>query len=89
MVTSASISNGLSLSNGSITGNNGDYNIINVKNGEYYIVAIEDNNSKLEFDIEFDRIGFHGVDLEGLNIEPDKITILNVDLQKLKDKFFY
>ena len=44
LVTSASISDGLSLSNGSITGNNGNYTIINVENGEYYIVAIEDNN---------------------------------------------
>ena len=83
LVTNASISDGLSLSNGSITGNNGNYNIINVENGEYYIVAIEDNNSNLEFDIESDRIGFHGVNLEGLDIDPDKITVLNEDVQNI------
>ena len=83
LVTSASISDGLNLSNGSITGNNGNYNIINVENGEYYIVAIEVNNSNLEFDIESERIGFHGVNLEGLDIDPDKITVLNEDVQNI------
>ena len=83
LVTSVSISDGLSLSNGSITGNNGHYNIINVENGEYYIVAIEDNNSNLEFDIESDRIGFYGVDLGGLDIEPDKITVSNEDVENI------
>ena len=83
LVTSASISDGLSLSNGSITGNNGNYKIINVENGEYYIVAIEDNNSNLEFDIESDRIGFYGVDLEGLDIEPGKITVSNEDVEHI------
>ena len=53
------------------------------KNGEYYIVAIEDNNSNLEFDIESDRIGFYGVDLEGLDIEPDKITVSNEDVENI------
>ena len=83
LATSASISDGLSLSNGGITGNNGNYNIINVENGEYYIVAIEDNNSNLEFDIESDRIGFYGVDLGGLDIEPDKITVSNEDVENI------
>ena len=83
LVTSASISDGLNLSNGSITGSNGNYTIINVENGEYYIVAIEDNNSNLEFDIESDRIGFYGVDLGGLDIEPDKITVSNEDVENI------
>ena len=83
LVTSASISDGMSLSNGSITGNNGNYIIINVENGEYYIVAIEDNNSNLEFDVESDRIGFYGVNLEGLDIEPDIITVSNEDVENI------
>jgi len=83
LLTNKDISDGLSLSNGSITGNNGNYSIINVENGEYYIVAIEDNNSNLEFDIESDRIGFYGVDLIGFDIEPDKITVSNEDIDKI------
>ena len=83
LLTNKDISDGLSLSNGSITGNNGNYSIINVENGEYYIVAIEDNNSNLEFDIESDRIGFYGVDLIGFDIEPDKITVSNEDIDKV------
>ena len=82
LVASTDVSDGLSLSNGSITGSNGNYSIINVENGEYYIVAIEDNNSNLEFDIESDRIGFYGIDLIGLDIEPDKITVSNEDIDK-------
>ena len=83
LLTNKNISDGLSLSNGSITGNNGNYSIINVENGEYYIVAIEDNNSNLEFDIESDRIGFYGVDLIVFDIEPDKITVSNEDIDNI------
>ena len=83
LVASTDVSDGLSLSNGSITGSNGNYSIINVENGEYYIVAIEDNNSKFDFDIESDRIGFYGIDLIGLDIEPDKITVSNEDIDKI------
>ena len=83
LLTSKDISDGLSLSNGSITGNNGSYSIINVENGEYYIVAIEDNNSNLEFDIESDRIGFYGIDLIDLDIEPDKIIVSNEDIDQI------
>ncbi len=83
LLTNKDISDGLSLSNGSITGNNGNYSIINVENGEYYIVAIEENNSNLEFDIESDRIGFYGVDLIVFDIEPDKITVSNEDIDKI------
>ena len=83
LLTNKDISDGLSLSNGSITGNNGSYSIINVENGEYYIVAIEDNNSNLEFDIESDRIGFYGIDLIDLDIEPDKIIVSNEDIDQI------
>ena len=83
LVASTDVSDGLSLSNGSITGSNGNYSIINVENGEYYIVAIEDNNSNLEFDIESDRIGFYGIDLIDLDIEPDKIIVSNEDIDQI------
>jgi len=59
LVSSGSISDGFSLSNGSITNNNGNYKIINVEAGEYYIVAVEDNNGNLQFDAQSDRLGFY------------------------------
>jgi hypothetical protein len=37
----------------------------------------------LEFDIESDRIGFYGVDLDGLDIEPDIITVSNEDVENI------
>ena len=41
LVEGTEISDGLALSNGSVTGNNGNYNIYDVEEGEYYVVAIE------------------------------------------------
>ena len=49
LVEGAEISDGLELSNGSITGQSGNYNIYEVSEGEYYVVAIEDNNGNLTF----------------------------------------
>ena len=37
LVTNASISDGLNLSNGSITGNNGNYNIIKFRNYSFFL----------------------------------------------------
>ena len=37
LVASTDVSDGLSLSNGSITGSNGNYSVINVENGEYFL----------------------------------------------------
>ena len=81
LVSNVSITEGFSLSNGSITDNNGNYRIINVEAGEYYVVSVEDNNGNLQFDTEFDRLGFYGVDINELDIEPDKISVLNEDIE--------
>ena len=51
---------GLELSNGSISLFNGNYTIFDVEEGEYYIVAIEDNNGNLEYDSDLDRVGLYG-----------------------------
>ena len=54
LIEGTEISDGLVLSNGSVTGNNGNYNIYEVAEGEYYVVAIEDNNGNLTFDEDTD-----------------------------------
>ena len=89
LVSNVSITEGFSLSNGSITDNNGNYRIINVEEGEYYVVAVEDNNGNLQFDTESDRLGFYGVDINELDIEPDKISVLNEDIEDINITYLY
>ena len=83
LVEGTEISDGLALSNGSITGNNGNYNIYEVEEGEYYVVAIEDNNGNLTFDEDTDRFGFHGVDPSNLDLLPDKVTVTDKDVENI------
>ena len=83
LVEGTEISDGLALSNGSITGNNGNYNIYEVEEGEYYVVAIEDNNGNLTFDEGTDRFGFHGVDPSNLDFLPDKVTVTDEDVENI------
>ena len=83
LVASASISDGFSLSNGSITTDNGNYIIIDVDAGEYYIVAVEDSNGNLQFDIESDRLGFYGVNLDEFDIVPDIVTVSDEDIEDI------
>ena len=83
LVEGTEISDGLALSNGSITGNNGNYNIYEVEEGEYYVVAIEDNNENLTFDEDTDRFGFHGVNPSNLDLLPDKVTVTDADVENI------
>ena len=83
LIEGTEISDGLVLSNGSVTGNNGNYNIYEVAEGEYYVVAIEDNNGNLTFDANTDRLGFHGVDPSNLDLEPDKVTVTDEDVENI------
>ena len=83
LIEGTEISDGLVLSNGSVTGNNGNYNIYEVAEGEYYVVAIEDNNGNLTFDEDTDRFGFHGVDPSNLDLLPDKVTVTDEDVENI------
>ena len=83
LVEGTEISDGLVLSNGSVTGNNGNYNIYEVAEGEYYVVAIEDNNGNLTFDEDTDRLGFHGVAPSNLDLLPDKVTVNDKDVENI------
>lgn len=83
LVESTNIADGFSLSNGSITDNRGRYAILAVEAGEYYLLAVDDSNGNLEFDADTDRLGFHGVNPSGLDLEPDLITVVDSDLENI------
>lgn len=83
LVEETGVSEGLSLANGSITDNSGRYTILNVDAGEYYVLAVDDSDGNLQLDAETDRIGFHGVNPSGLDLEPDQITITDEDLEDI------
>ena len=83
LLTNVTISDGTSLSNGSITDANGNYTIINVEAGDYYIVAIEDTNGNFQYDSDIDRFGFHGVDLNALDLIPALVTVSDEDIEDI------
>ena len=55
------VTQGISLSNGMITNSNGDYTMIAVSAGDYYVAAIDDANNNIVFDLDTDRVGYYGV----------------------------
>ncbi len=54
------ITPGLSLSNGMITNSNGNYTMVAVSAGDYYVAAIDDANNNIIFDLDTDRVGYYG-----------------------------
>jgi len=83
LVEGTSVAEGFNLSNGSITDNSGRYTILGVDPGEYYLLAVDDSNGNLEFDADTDRLGFHGVNPQGLDLEPDLITVSDSDVENI------
>jgi hypothetical protein len=83
LVESANIADGLNLANGSVTDNRGNYTILKVDPGDYYVVAIDDDNNNLEFDADTDRLGFYGVNLNTNDLEPVKISVDEDDLEDI------
>lgn len=63
-------SSGIPLKNGMITNSRGNYMMIEVSAGDYYVVAIEDANSNFLFDTDTDKIGYYG--------DPDTLTGLTI-----------
>jgi uncharacterized protein (DUF2141 family) len=55
------VTQGISLSNGMITNSNGNYTMIEVSAGDYYVAAIDDANNNVVFDLDTDRVGYYGV----------------------------
>jgi uncharacterized protein (DUF2141 family) len=83
LVEGTTIADGFNLSNGSITDNSGRYSILGVEAGEYYLLAVDDSNGNLEFDAATDRLGFHGVNPQELDLEPDLITVADSDVENI------
>lgn len=83
LVESANVSDGLSLANGSITDNAGNYIILDVDPGDYFVLAIDDQNDNGQFDSGTDQIGFYGVNPATQDVIPDEITVDKDDLEDI------
>ncbi|MCF6239034.1 MAG: carboxypeptidase-like regulatory domain-containing protein [Candidatus Marinimicrobia bacterium] len=83
LVEDVQVSEGLNLANGSITTSNGQYLILDVDPGVYYVLAVDDSDGNLEFDPAIDRLGFHGVDPDNMDLIPDQITVLDNDIEDI------
>lgn len=79
----------LELVNGSISLFNGNYTIFNVTEGEYYVVAIEDNNANLEYDPNIDRVGLYGFNLYDFDPIPDIVTVTEEDVEDININYFF
>ncbi|MEP1096955.1 MAG: carboxypeptidase-like regulatory domain-containing protein [Cyclobacteriaceae bacterium] len=83
LLDSPNITDGVSLSNGSVTNANGNYTIVNAAEGAYYVVAVDDVNNNFEFDKGTDRFGFHGVDLAQVSLLPVQISVSAEDVENI------
>jgi hypothetical protein len=83
LMESTNVADGLNLANGSITDNRGNYIILNVDPGSYYILAVKDQNNNLEFDADTDQLGFYGVNPGASDLTPDKIKVSEDDLENI------
>ena len=54
------VTQGISISNGMITNSNGNYTMVAVSAGDYYVAAIDDANNNIIFDLDTDRVGYYG-----------------------------
>ncbi|MCP4229352.1 MAG: carboxypeptidase regulatory-like domain-containing protein [bacterium] len=69
------LAGGDGLSNGNVTGANGNYKILLVEpNKNYYVCAVDDTNGNLEFDPGTDRIGYYG-SYEGFQWVPTSVSV--------------
>ena len=79
----------LELVNGSISLFNGNYTIFDVTEGEYYVVAIEDNNANLEYDPNIDRVGLYGFNLYTVDPIPNVVTVTDEDVEDININYFF
>ena len=80
-----SIPDGLPLSNGMITGVNGNYIIVQVDIGTHMVIAIDDVDGSLTYS-DGDRVGYYGTPdpLTGLTLPtPIEITELGEDVENI------
>lgn len=78
------IISGSPLSNGMITLSNGNYTIIKVEDGTYYVCAVKDENGNNSYDFGTDPIGWYGHldSLTHLTI-PDSVIVSGNDVSDI------
>lgn len=81
LVDKAEITQGFPIGNGSVTLGNGNYTIIRVEEGTYYICAVKDENGNQTYDLGTDPIGWYGHpdSITGLTI-PDSVIVTDQDI---------
>jgi uncharacterized protein (DUF2141 family) len=84
LVDKAEMTNGFPIGNGSITMDNGNYTIVKVEDGVYYIAAVKDEDGNNSYDLGTDPIGWYGHpdSLTGLTI-PDSVIVSGSDLTEI------
>jgi hypothetical protein len=76
-----SLTQGMSLSNGSVTNSSGKYEIIRVEDGTYYIPAIKDTGTIGKYDKGIDKIGWYGERDTLTNLtKPTPVTVTGEDI---------
>lgn len=80
LVDNPNLTDGVSLANGSVSLANGNYTIVGVEEGNYYVVAVDDVNDNFQYDMGVDRFGFYGVDPSQLDILPDLVRVTGQDV---------
>ena len=68
---------------------NGNYTIFDVTEGDYYVVAIEDNNANLEYDPNIDRVGLYGFNLYDFDPIPRIVTVTDEDVEDININYFF
>ena len=89
LVESTDVSDGLNLANASLTTTTGDYVILDVDPGEYFILAVDDANDSFEFDADSDRLGFYGINPSTSDFQPDAITVSDEDVSGVDIVYLY
>lgn len=73
---------GFPIGNASITAGNGEYTIIRVEDGTYYVAAVKDENGNEAYDFGVDPIGWYGHDSFGIII-PDPVIVSGEDVSDI------
>jgi uncharacterized protein (DUF2141 family) len=81
LVDKAEMMDGFPIGNGSITMDNGNYTIVKVEDGVYYVAALKDENGNNSYDLGTDPVGWYGHSdsITGLTI-PDSVIVSGSDL---------
>jgi uncharacterized protein (DUF2141 family) len=84
LVDKAEITQGFPIGNGSVTLGNGNYTIIRVEEGTYYICAVKDEDGNQQYDLGTDPIGWYGHpdSITGLTI-PDSVIVTDQDISNI------